>query len=111
MVAWWIENGKASHPLSKDSLVDFTSSLAEITQTAITNRRLTAPLTICFSIHRCHAPAFKSSVEEWSNEIGGRLAGTHSFAKEEALTAAAVAFGALRAAVSSQIAFGDEAYA
>lgn len=55
-------------------------------------------------------PALKSAVEEISNEIGGRLEGPHSFDREEALSDAAMALGALRAAVNAIVPAGHPHY-
>jgi len=49
------------------------------------------------------APAFRSAIEEQSNDIGTELEGTHSNARTQALTDAAVCFGRLRAAASKAI--------
>lgn len=68
-------------------------------------------IRISFEVREEHAPALRSAVEEISNEIGGRLEGPHAFAKEEALTNAAIALGALRAAVNAKVPAGDPYYA
>lgn len=71
----------------------------------------TPVLTISFEVSTDHAPALKSAVDEISNIIGSRLALSHSFAKEAALTDAAIGVGALRAAVNRVVRRGDSRYA
>jgi hypothetical protein len=71
----------------------------------------TRVVTITFSVPDEAAPALRSAVEEISNEVGGRLEGSHRYDKEEALTRAAVALGKLRAAVNRAIPEGDQNYA
>lgn len=67
-------------------------------------------ITFSFQVHSDHAPALRSAIDEISNDIGGRLTGSHSFAKEEALTDAAVALGALRSEVFAKVPAGDPFY-
>jgi hypothetical protein len=67
-------------------------------------------IRISFEVHEQHAPAFRSAVEEISNEVGGRLEGPFSYARQDALTAAACALGSLRAATFAAIPAGDPAY-
>lgn len=68
-------------------------------------------LKITFSVSTEHAPALKSAIDEISNVVGGRLEGAHSFAKEQALTDAAVALGSLRHAIAEKVPKGDAFYA
>lgn len=68
-------------------------------------------LKIAFSVSSEHAPALKSAIDEISNIVGTRLEAAHSFAKEQALTDAAVALGALRRAVAEKVQKGDPFYA
>ena len=56
------------------------------------------------------APALRSAVEEISYIVGQRLEGSYSFAREQALTDAAEALGALRAAVNKQVPREDHHY-
>lgn len=65
---------------------------------------------ISFEVADEHAPALRSAVEEFSNMLGTRLEGAHSFAKEQALTDAVICIGTLRAAVNRAIAKGDPNY-
>jgi hypothetical protein len=67
-------------------------------------------VTISFTVFLEHAPALRSAVDEISNDIGGRLTGSHSFAKEAALTDAAIALAALRKAVFAKVPAGDPFY-
>lgn len=53
-------------------------------------------------------PALRSAMEDITNEIGGRLEGIHKYEKEEALTEAAIATNALRAAVNQVVPAGHE---
>ena len=65
---------------------------------------------ITFTIDEEVAPALKSAIEEISNEVGGRLEAPHSYDREDALTRAARALGALRAAVSAVVPQADPNY-
>jgi hypothetical protein len=67
-------------------------------------------ITIRFTIRSSKGPALRSAVDEISNIVGARLEGAHRFAKEHALTDAAIALGALRAAVNAAIPTGDQNY-
>lgn len=67
-------------------------------------------ITISFTVRKSKAPALRSAVEELSSIIGSRLEGSHAFAKEHALTDAAITVGALRAAVNRQVPAGDPFY-
>lgn len=69
------------------------------------------PFVFTFSVEQDHAPALRSAIDEISNEIGGRLTSSFIHAKEGALTDAAIALGALRAAVFAQVKEGDPNYA
>jgi hypothetical protein len=85
------------------------------TQPTLVQPRKSAPypselLTITFQVSRENAPALKSAIEEITNEVGGRLEAPHAFAREDALTRAAIALGALRRAVSAQVPAGDRDY-
>ena len=55
-------------------------------------------------------PAFRSFVEEMSNELGERLAGIHRYEKEDALTRAVAAVGPFRAALNAVVPKGDPDY-
>lgn len=55
-------------------------------------------------------PALRSAMEDICNEIGGRLEGIHQYEKEDALTEAAIATNALRAAVNQVVPVGHEDY-
>jgi hypothetical protein len=68
-------------------------------------------ITISFEVLDKHAPSFRSAVEEFSNLIGKRLESPAPFAREDALTKAAVCCGKLRAAVNAAIPKGDPHYA
>jgi len=65
---------------------------------------------ISFTVHKEHAPALRSAVEEISNTVGGRLEGRYEYDVEQALTNAAVALGSLRAATFAAIPAGDPNY-
>jgi hypothetical protein len=65
---------------------------------------------ITFEVYEEFAPALRSAIEEISNDIGARLTGSHRFAKEQALTDAAIGLAGLRAAVNAKIPAGDENY-
>lgn len=64
-----------------------------------------------FAVYTDQAPALRSAIDEISNDLGGRLTGSHSFAKEEALTDAVIALGILRKEVFSKVPAGDAHYA
>lgn len=68
-------------------------------------------VTISFEVYVHQAPSLRSAVEELSSLVGTRLEGTHSYARESALTDAAITVGALRAAVNAKVAKGDDHYA
>ena len=57
------------------------------------------------------APALRSALDEIRNEVGGRLAGSHRFPKEAALTRAVSALGRLAAAVNAVVPEEDPDYA
>jgi hypothetical protein len=57
-----------------------------------------------------HAPALRSAIEELRNTLGGRLEGVHPFAREDAITRAAVAVGDLAAGFNRMIPAGDPDY-
>lgn len=57
-----------------------------------------------------NGPALRSAVSEIRNEVGERLAGSHRFAKEYALTRAASSLGALAGAVNAVIPEEDPDY-
>jgi hypothetical protein len=65
---------------------------------------------VTFEVYAEFAPALRSAIEEISNDIGARLTGSHRFAKEQALTDAAVALAALRVAVFAAVPEGDPNY-
>lgn len=66
---------------------------------------------IDFAVHAEHASALRSVIDEISQELGERVVGPHSYAREASLTNALVVLGTLRAAVNAKIARGDENYA
>lgn len=66
---------------------------------------------IAFDIPSAHGPALRAAIEEISNEVGERLVGQHRYEREDALTKAACALGALRAAIHAAIPHEDEHYA
>lgn len=66
--------------------------------------------TFTFTISDKHAPALRSAIDELSGLIGSRLEGQHRFAKETALTDAAIGIGKLRASVFAQVPKGDPNY-
>lgn len=66
--------------------------------------------TFTFTVADEHAPALRSVVDEMTSLIGSRLDGQHRFAKETALTDAAICVGKLRAAVFAQVPQGDPNY-
>lgn len=65
---------------------------------------------VTFRIHAEHGPALRSALEEIRAEVGGRIEGAHRFAKEAALTRAAVALGSLAAAVNRAFPNADPDY-
>jgi hypothetical protein len=67
-------------------------------------------IKLSFEFHPDHGPALRSAIEEISNTVGGRLVGSHRYAKEQALTDACVVLGALRAAVNSVVPNADPNY-
>lgn len=68
------------------------------------------PIRISFTVRAAVAPALRSAIEEISNDIGGRLTGSHRYAKEQALTDAAIALAELRVAVTRKVPAGDPNY-
>lgn len=95
----------------KPQLVRITSKMHVRSTGTTPGAAQDAPVvTISFQVHEAHAPALRSAVEEISNEIGGRLEGMYRYDQEEALTAAAVALGTLRAAVDALVPAGDPNY-
>lgn len=58
-------------------------------------------VTVAFEVDDETLPALYSAVEEVSNSVGTRLEEAKLFAREDALTRAARALGALRAGISS----------
>lgn len=55
--------------------------------------------TISFEIHDETAPALRSAIDELKSELGERLRGPHSWAREQALTDAVRAVSVLFAAI------------
>lgn len=55
-------------------------------------------------------PALRSALAEIRNEVGERLAGSHRFTKEHALTNASAALGSLCATVNTVIPNEDPEY-
>lgn len=70
----------------------------------------TREIVVTFTVPANRAPALRNAVEEISNEVGGRLEGRHSYAKEQALTDAAICLGSLRAAVNRAVPQEDPNY-
>lgn len=56
-------------------------------------------------------PAFRAAIAEIRNEVGARLEGSFTFAKEHALTSASAALGTFGAALNEVIEQEDEDYA
>jgi hypothetical protein len=79
--------------------------------TQVANPKAARTLKIEFEVSSEHAPALRSAIEEISNIVGARLEGAHAYAKEDALTDAAVGLGSLRAAISKQVSRGNPFYA
>lgn len=63
-----------------------------------------------FDVQHDHAPALRSVLEEMTAMIAGRLGGKNTAQQEQALTAAAVVLGNLRAAILPTVAAGDPDY-
>jgi hypothetical protein len=57
------------------------------------------------------APALRSALEEIRNELGGRLEGAFTFAREQAITNASTALGTLSSAINAAVPAGDDHYA
>jgi len=68
-------------------------------------------VTFTFTVPFEHCSALRSAIDEISNEVGGRLEGPHAYDKEQALTHAAAALGALRAEVNAKVPAGSKHYA
>ncbi len=68
-----------------------------------TGNGVVVPAGISVLIADEHAPALRSALEELRNIIGGRIEGVHPFAREDALTRAAVAVGDLAAGFNAII--------
>jgi hypothetical protein len=56
-------------------------------------------VTFTVTMERRFTPAFRSAIDEISDEVGERLKAPHDYDVQDALTEAAVALGILRAAV------------
>lgn len=69
-----------------------------------------ATIRLDFEVEAKHAPALKSAIDEISNEIGERLKNAAEYAVEDAWTYAAVGLGKFRAAISTQVPYGDPNY-
>lgn len=63
-----------------------------------------------FDVQHDHAPALRSVLDEMSAMVAGRLGGKNTAVQEQALTAAAVVLGTLRAAILPTVAAGDPDY-
>jgi hypothetical protein len=63
-----------------------------------------------FDVQHDHAPALRSVLDEMTAMIASRFGGKNNAAQEQALTAAAVALGTLRAAILPTVAEGDPDY-
>lgn len=68
-------------------------------------------IRISFDVHEFHAPALRSAVEALKNEIGQQLTGPSSYAREQALTDAAIGVGAFLAALVAKGVEEDPHYA
>jgi hypothetical protein len=66
--------------------------------------------TATVEIPAAHAEAFRSGIQEIRNEVGERLAGSHRFPKEFALTRASSALGLFGKAVNKVIDREDPDY-
>lgn len=69
-----------------------------------------SPITVSFQVLPSHAPALRSLLDDMRQHIGTLLESPHSYARELALTAAAIAAGSLAAAVNAKIPAGDPHY-
>jgi hypothetical protein len=69
------------------------------------------PLEITFCVLARTGPALRSAILEISNIVGERLEGPHAWDKEQALTHAAMALGALRTSVCAAVPEDDPDYA
>ena len=67
-------------------------------------------IEIAFKVTTSNAPALRSAIDELSTILGKRLEGVHKYTKEAALTKAAIAVGALRAAVSRKCPIEERDY-
>jgi hypothetical protein len=84
--------------------------VADPAYSRVATRPASGRIRITFEVFEEFAPALRSAIEEISNDIGARLTGSHRFAKEQALTDAAVALAPLRVAISAKIPAGDPNY-
>jgi len=60
------------------------------------------PVTIAFTIREGDGPALRSAIDEIRQKVGQRLEVPHLFAKEHALTNAAIALAALAAELNAR---------
>jgi hypothetical protein len=63
-----------------------------------------------FDVQHDHAPALRSVIDEMAALIASRFGGKNTAQQEQAMTAAAVALGSLRAAVFALVPEGDPNY-
>jgi hypothetical protein len=75
-----------------------------------TGNGVVIPAGLSVTVADEHAPALRSALDELRNIVGGRLEGVHPFAREDALTRAAVAVGDLAAGFNAVIPAGDPDY-
>jgi hypothetical protein len=71
---------------------------AEIARVAGTER-----VRVAFDVYAAHGPALRSAVEQLKNQIGTSLEAPSSYAREAALTNAAIGVGSLMAAVCAVV--------
>jgi hypothetical protein len=68
------------------------------------------PRVFTFAVPDMFCTAFKSAVDDLSDQIGAKLEGPKPYDTEQALTHAAIAVAALRAAVNAQVKAGAKDY-
>jgi hypothetical protein len=67
--------------------------------------------TATAEIPTCLAPALRSAIQEQRNELAGRASGAHQYNREDAITRALDAIGALAAAINAVVPEEDADYA
>jgi len=71
---------------------------------------VTGAVEIRFTMPAEHAAAFRAAIEEISEELGGRLQGSHNFMRDRSLTHAVIGMNACRAAVCRVVPRADPNY-